>query len=393
MAENSAFVICPLGEVGSEVRKRADWLLTAVVRPVLRELNYTVGRAALDPIVTPITQEVSRQLYEADLVLADVSGGNPNVMYELGRRHAWGGSSLILIHASTDLSYLPFDIKDYPVALQYAETTDAELIEKYRDSLRRYVKAVERQPAFLKLGDSELERRNIARRLAKAAKLSFVVSRLDGRQDQYKMACRLLNRPCRTIFLMQRSSTLVLGPEQGWDWEAKFYEILRKAVQRGANLYHVVTLEGIARHLQKRSSTFPGIDNIEDRLGFFRKKENENGLKFVEHPIVGLDGTHRPQLFKRTPSESELNLHPDRQARALIAEFEDGTTEAIMVADLGLAQSSFFMSGPIMADFMRAAIDFYDRCDYLYWDDVEAAVSTSLEDERLRDHGGALGAS
>jgi hypothetical protein len=228
----TAFVICPLGEAGSVLRNRADWLFVTVISPALKDLGYTVSRAALDPIVIPITQEVAKRLYEADLVLADISGANPNVMYELGRRHAWGSPSLILVHKSSDREMMPFDIKDYPIVLHYNETTKAELIDKYRHLLQMYVKAIEQQPPAVRLADTELERRNIARRLAEAAGLSFVVNRLAGRQDHYKMACRLLDRSSKSIFLMQRSSTLVLGAEQGWDWEAKFYDMIWKSVRK-----------------------------------------------------------------------------------------------------------------------------------------------------------------
>jgi hypothetical protein len=133
------------------------------------------------------------------------------------------------------------------------------------------------------------------------------------------------------------------------------------------------------RHLQKRFSTFPEVNTIRERLDFFKSDEDQRGRRFAEHPIIGVNGAVRPQLFKRTPSDSEVNLHPDRQARALIVEFEDGATEGIIVADLGLAQSSFLLTGPVIQEFLRAAIDFYDRCDYLYWEDVEQALHLGLD--------------
>jgi hypothetical protein len=372
----TAFVICPLGEPGSDTRNRADWLLRVVLEPPLQMLGYRVRRAALDPVVKPITQEVSERLYKSELVIADITGNNPNVMYELGRRHAWGAPALVVSHLTTEASEAPFDLKDFPVVLKYEETTQGYLIQEYREAIRQHALMIEHSPPVIHLAESETDRRLIATRLASAAGLSFVISRSSGRQDHYKMAQQLINRPCRRMFLMQRSSTLVLGAEQGWDREGTFYDIIREQVRAGTQLYHVVSLEGIMRHLRRRTSTFPGVIDVENRLGMF-DQPGGNGARFAQHEIVGLDGKYRPQLFKKIPPETEAQLHPDRQARAFIVEFEDGVTEGLIVVDVGTAQSSFLLSGPVVKDFLDALINFYDECDYLSWNDVAEALKAA----------------
>lgn len=59
----------------------------------------------LADIITPI--------YEADVVLADLTGLNPNVMYELGIAHSFNKKTIIITR--DDLETLPFDLKQYRV--------------------------------------------------------------------------------------------------------------------------------------------------------------------------------------------------------------------------------------------------------------------------------------
>ncbi|WP_235489885.1 hypothetical protein [Streptomyces roseoverticillatus] len=53
-----------------------------------------------------ITEQICQHVIESDLVIADVSGGNPNVMYELGLRHVTGKPTIHIGEAGQ----LPFDI-------------------------------------------------------------------------------------------------------------------------------------------------------------------------------------------------------------------------------------------------------------------------------------------
>ena len=82
------FIICPLGEEHSETRKRSDKLLNHVLEPVLLRNDYDAIRADQIPKVGSITTQIINLVVESELVIADLTGSNPNVFYELALRHA-----------------------------------------------------------------------------------------------------------------------------------------------------------------------------------------------------------------------------------------------------------------------------------------------------------------
>jgi tetratricopeptide (TPR) repeat protein len=65
-----------------------------------------------------IIKDIIKRLYEADVVIADLSGLNPNVCYELGVRHALKGGTIMIVD---DIESIPFDLKPYRV-LEYSTT-------------------------------------------------------------------------------------------------------------------------------------------------------------------------------------------------------------------------------------------------------------------------------
>lgn len=93
------FVIGPIGdrdaEHGSEARdtyERALIRFEEVVKPACQRQSIDINVERADTIVSPgeITDQLLRRLFTTDLVIADLTGLNPNVMYELGLRHATG---------------------------------------------------------------------------------------------------------------------------------------------------------------------------------------------------------------------------------------------------------------------------------------------------------------
>ena len=58
-----------------------------------------------------ILERIYNQISKADIVIADMTGRNSNVFYEVGYAHALGKTTILLTKNSEDI---PFDLKHYP---------------------------------------------------------------------------------------------------------------------------------------------------------------------------------------------------------------------------------------------------------------------------------------
>ena len=107
MLKKRRFVISPIGERGSPTRIRSDRVLNQIIRPAVRECGYKVFRA--DEIDQPglITSQVVRHIIEDALIVADLTGQNANVFYELGICHSLRKPLVQLIAQGESI---PFDV-------------------------------------------------------------------------------------------------------------------------------------------------------------------------------------------------------------------------------------------------------------------------------------------
>ena len=114
----------------------------AQIDPVYQAMVQAVEAAGLqcvrvDEIVAPgeITENIRRLISESKVVIADLSGMNPNVLYEIGFAHG-RGKKVVLI-SSDPLKDLPFDIRSQRV-LSYQRSKDG--LESLKGKLKEVFK-------------------------------------------------------------------------------------------------------------------------------------------------------------------------------------------------------------------------------------------------------------
>jgi nucleoside 2-deoxyribosyltransferase len=100
----------------------------------------------------PIAEKVRRQIREADLVLADLTGANPNVFYELGLADALDKPMFLL--TQDDMQHVPVDVRHLEL-IRYSLDDEKSLRDKLNKALsgflfERYTELYEMSRDFLK---------------------------------------------------------------------------------------------------------------------------------------------------------------------------------------------------------------------------------------------------
>jgi len=133
----TCFVVAPIGGDGTDIRRRSDQVLRYIIDPVLSKLNFAPAvRADKMTAGGLITRQVIDQILTADLVVADLTGHNPNVFYELALRHAFRKPFVQLAVGKTR-ERLPFDVQEQRTI--FFDHTDLDDVELAKATFEDYV--------------------------------------------------------------------------------------------------------------------------------------------------------------------------------------------------------------------------------------------------------------
>lgn len=83
-----------------------------IVRPVCQELGFEVVRADEITSTQVIYDDIVQSINNATITIVDISGKNPNVMYELGMAHVLNQPATIML-THDDVGDSPFDIQHF----------------------------------------------------------------------------------------------------------------------------------------------------------------------------------------------------------------------------------------------------------------------------------------
>lgn len=131
--KNECFVVMPFDSIFDLEYKR-------VIEEALDEVGLKPVRG--DQVYAPktIIENIWNSIREARLVIAELSGRNPNVLYEIGLAHAIGKPIILLTREEADVPidlksrrYIYYDLND-PF---WGETLRSKLVKTLRDTLDR----------------------------------------------------------------------------------------------------------------------------------------------------------------------------------------------------------------------------------------------------------------
>ena len=189
--ERTCFVISPIGDPGTDTRKSADRFFNLIVLPAVERFGFSTERADKLTGAGSISEDILRRIQESDLCIVDLTGHNPNVFYECGRRHETGRSCIQLIGES---EVIPFDlsgVRTIKYSLSDAESARAAVLE-----VQNFISKLEAQ------GFSEPS--SGASMSAIAEVLNRIERRLTGMESAQRpvaktSATTLLQNPLRTM--------------------------------------------------------------------------------------------------------------------------------------------------------------------------------------------------
>lgn len=110
--DKTCFIITPIGDDQSDIRRAADGVIDAVIVPALVNMGFeeeNIKVAHRMPSPGSINKQVISSVLECDLAIANLTNLNPNVMYELAIRHATRKPVIQICQKGTRL---PFDITE-----------------------------------------------------------------------------------------------------------------------------------------------------------------------------------------------------------------------------------------------------------------------------------------
>lgn len=101
-AQKRCFVIMPISDPAGYSEGHFSRVYEHLIRPACLAADYEPIRADEVQKTNYIIVDVLRRILDSDLVVCDLSGRNPNVLYELGIRQAFNRPAVLLKDSQTD---------------------------------------------------------------------------------------------------------------------------------------------------------------------------------------------------------------------------------------------------------------------------------------------------
>jgi hypothetical protein len=259
-----------------------------IIKPAFEELEYLCYRASDLSHSGVIDLPMYDSILKADFVLADLSTLNPNVLYELGIRHAVRKNTTIIIseHALTypfDLSHILIEKYEHlGKAIDYGE------VMRFKDLLQKKIRHLEENPAvdsplYTIFPDLEIPRfsvkeiKAIQENIKEDGSLSDIMTAAESarKASDFKEAIRLLHL-ARALnqdntFVTQRLVVAIYKSELPTKHDALYAALEILETLNPMSTTDIETL-GLSGAIHKRLFEIEGkVEHLNDALWFYEK--------------------------------------------------------------------------------------------------------------------------
>ena len=235
--EKICFVIAPIGADGSDIRKRSDQIFKHVIDPTATQHGYKSVRADQLSLPGSITTQIVEQIVNASLVVADLTGHNANVLYELAIRHVVRKPVVQIIQKNEGL---PFDVAAQRTI--QIDHRDLDSVEAAKVELSRQITSVEKDPTQVDSPISVAMDLGVLRSSTKPVDSTLVeiVSLLQEIKSEQQRVRSVVGRSATTENILRRlpiPRVETLGPSA--NAIRRRIELLRQKRQEGASSHQI----------------------------------------------------------------------------------------------------------------------------------------------------------
>lgn len=187
--KKTCFIITPIGKENTPIYRHINGVIDECIYPVLSDkYDITVAHRINKP--GSIYKQIIQEIYNADLVIANLTETNPNVMYELAFRHSIN-KPVIMIMEEGEYD-LPFDVKGERTIFYNNDFQGAITL---KENLKKMVSSIEKakgknsySPIYDVIGNTEIENSIIKKLDNKNVKdiseFKYILGKLDEIQSE-----------------------------------------------------------------------------------------------------------------------------------------------------------------------------------------------------------------
>lgn len=132
----TCFIVTPIGDENTEIRRHIDGIIDQAIEPAIGD-EFDIRVAHREFEIDSINDRVIKNVYNADLVIANLTTLNPNVMFELAMRYSYGKPAIVIAEKNTKL---PFDMIEENTLFYVNDPTGAA---ELKNNIKKFVEKID----------------------------------------------------------------------------------------------------------------------------------------------------------------------------------------------------------------------------------------------------------